>query len=247
MHIVSKFRDYYDSASVYGIDKTCIYLREEKSLEIPGVGWRENAYVMNGDKRLPLGKFPHADLRRSDAYGYEFHKIVVGFCGELFPVIKVSKKARDPYRLDLQYECFYDLASLRDYMAFEGIASTSPTWYSWTSDRFDVDSNQGMANFFNPDTWKFLEPVFHTFRVPVFDISWKKLNLNPCLKSLGFMQAKDCATAFQEIHMYLSGVLGAPLPPKEKIDDKVMAASKGHDGAYSFKKPPGKRGKKQWR
>jgi hypothetical protein len=245
MLIASKFRDYYDTASAYGIDKTCVYVRDEKTLDVQGNHWQSEPYLLVDSNRIPLGKLPSPDTKRTAYYDYEFHKIVVGFCGELYPLIKVTKKGR--ITRDIHTFCFYEHAELREFLAEEGIEEKKYGRYSWYADKFSVDSDQGMHNFFEPSTWKKLEVLFHTFRVPCFDVSWKRVTLNPCLKDKRFMVVKDPQSAFQDVYMYLSGVLGAPPPPKEKISDEIMAASKGHDGEYSFRKPPGKRGKKQWR
>jgi len=39
--------------------------------------------------------------------------------------------------------------------------------------------------------------------------------------------------------MFISGVLGVQVRPTVEISDKDKQAAKGHDGEYSFKKPPG--------
>jgi hypothetical protein len=75
----------------------------------------------------------------------------------------------------------------------------------------------------------------------------KELIINPRLKDWGFQSIKDPVTAFQDIFMYISGVLGIPDPAMIKISDKELAKKKGHDGKFSFRKPPGKRGNPKWR
>jgi hypothetical protein len=75
----------------------------------------------------------------------------------------------------------------------------------------------------------------------------RQLILNPKLSDWGFQSVKDPVTAFQDIYMYISGVLGVSAPETVEISDKEMAKKKGHDGEWSFRKPPGKRGKNRWR
>jgi hypothetical protein len=60
--------------------------------------------------------------------------------------------------------------------------------------------------------------------------------LNPLLKSIGFQTQKDPFTVFQCIQSYISGVIGIPEKPMVKVSDKDLAAKRGHDGPYSFKK-----------
>lgn len=249
MLIVSRFHDYYDTASIYGVDKTCVYLRSEEKIDIEGRGWRDNPNVVLKDgTRFFLGDSARYEEKRFQHADYEFKKLVVGFCGELYPLIKVVKTWATHYARANETFCFYDEPSFREFMTQEGIWEKKGYRYrSWYTDNFYIDSDQGLHNFFDPNKWTKLEGLFAAYRVPCFVLRQKILKLNPNLKSLGFMKVKDPQTTFQDIYMYLSGVLGAPPPPKEKMSDEVLAAAKGHDGPYSFRKPPGKRGKKQWR
>lgn len=246
MLIVSKFHDYYDTASIYGVDKTCVYLRNEEKIEVHGRGWRNDPYVSLKDgKRLQLGQVASYETKRFVGASYEFKKAVLGFCGHIYPLIKVIKTSSTLPHTEEAF-CFYDQPSFKEFVAEEGIAGKSYR-SRWYTDNFYVDDDQGIYNFFDPNKWTKLEGLFAAFHVPCFVLRERSLKLNPNLKKLGFMKIKDPQSAFQDVYMYLSGVLGAPPPPKEKIDDKIMAASKGHDGEYSFKKPPGKRGKNKWR
>jgi hypothetical protein len=243
MKIVSKFHDYYDTASIHGIDKTCIYLREEEKIEVHGRGWRDEPHILLKDgTRFLLSKTVTYESKRLQHADYEFKKAVLGFCGELYPLIKVEKTCGGKKEIF----CFYDQPSFNEFLAEEGIPKDR---YGgrWSSDRMSIESDQGLYNFFDENTWRKLEGLFAAYHVPYFVLREKTLKLNPNLKNLGFMKIKDPQTTFQDIYMYMSGVLGAPLPPKEKMSDKVLAAAKGHDGEYSFKKPPGKRGKNRWR
>lgn len=69
--------------------------------------------------------------------------------------------------------------------------------------------------------------------------------LNPSLRELQFQRLKDAPTAFQDIYMFISGVLGVDARPMVQLSNKMIQAKHGLDGEYSFKKPPGK--KQQWR
>jgi hypothetical protein len=247
MLIVSKFHDYYDTASIYGVDKTCVYLRTEEKIEIKGRDWRSAPHVTLKDgTQFLLGKVASYETKKFVGVEYEFKKAILGFCGDLYPIIKVEKQVSGGPK---EIVCFYDEPSFREYMTDEGLNEKKSKYRygSWYRERFDIDSDQGLHNFFDPNRWTQLEGLFAAFHVPCFVLRERTLKLNPNLKELGFMKIEDPQTAFQNIYMYMSGVLGAPPKPSKPIDDKVMAASKGHDGQYSFKKPPGKRGKNKWR
>lgn len=248
MLIVSKFHDYYDTASVHGVDKTCVYLRNEEKIEIHGRGWRGDPNVILKDgTRFHLGQIASYETKRFVNADYEFKKAILGFCGEIYPLIKVVKTYSGYPRPQPETYCFYDQPSFANFMAEEGIEGKKYRYGSWYRDRFDIDTDQGIHNFFDPNRWTQLEDLFAAFHVPCWVVRESTVKLNPNLKKLGFMKIKDPQSAFQDIYMYMSGVLGAPPKPTKPIDDKIMAASKGHDGEYSFKKPPGKRGKNKWR
>lgn len=60
------------------------------------------------------------------------------------------------------------------------------------------------------------------------------------LEARGFYKLFDAYRAFQEVHMYLSGVLGFNNPHVPIPDDKTMRDIKGFDN-FSFKKAPSKK------
>jgi hypothetical protein len=61
--------------------------------------------------------------------------------------------------------------------------------------------------------------------------------INARLKDLHFFRVFDPARAFQEIGMYIGGVLGQQARPIRDIDDETMRGHKGFD-KRSFRKMP---------
>lgn len=240
MLIVSKFRDYYDTASIYGIDKTCVYKRLEQIINKAEKSYERSHWPLEEEFEI---------IKASGCYKYKIFKYVIGFCGDMYPVVIIYKSM--PMGSDIF--SFFSNDKLKQFLVDEKVPTR--TRYSWYGEKeFKVASDKGMSNFFDQNTWIKLKKYFADHHCPIFvygrtyeDPRKTSLVLNPSLKKLGFMKVKDPQTAFQEVYMYLSGVLGAPMKPTKSIDDKTMAASKGHDGEFSFKKPPGKRGKNRWR
>jgi hypothetical protein len=67
---------------------------------------------------------------------------------------------------------------------------------------------------------------------------YSKVIVNPCLKEYGFQKFMDPYTAFQEISMFMSGVLtNNPEPPNTQTD-KAKVTSHGFDPKYGFRTPP---------
>lgn len=153
---------------------------------------------------------------------------LIGFCGKLYPLLQTRKS--------LIYDKVVALKRVKD------------TYYqSNISDCFLEDINN-----------KELLKIFAEKNTPIFIYGdclggvyepghQQELIINPRLKDWGFQSVKDPVTAFQEIYMYISGVLGVSVPKMVKITDKEMAKKRGHDDKYSFRKPPGKRGNPKWR
>jgi hypothetical protein len=67
----------------------------------------------------------------------------------------------------------------------------------------------------------------------------RRFQINPYdLKKLGFAKAIDPYTAFQELSMWIGGVLGGTSPEIVTIeDDKVLIENHGFDGRTSFRGP----------
>ncbi len=72
MKLHSNFHDYYDTAIGYGIDNNVHYNRHTNEVEI------------KFDGKLPISSQFQTD-------DYRVTRILIGFCGELFPVVKFEK------------------------------------------------------------------------------------------------------------------------------------------------------------
>jgi hypothetical protein len=91
-------------------------------------------------------------------------------------------------------------------------------------------------------TDKFLE-----YRAPVYQIDLacrpgqggrRKIASNPCLNDLEFYRVADPSQAYQEISMYISGVLGQPDPKIVYLTDKEKIQKKGFN-KWSFRREKG--------
>jgi hypothetical protein len=240
MLIVSSFRDFYDSIKSYGVDKTVVYNRKEECYKIEKLGWKP---------KNDLYSIPYAEEFTIKKLQIEFHKYVIGFCGNIFPVIRAVIKETTTWKTISTYH-FYDLTVLRNFTNLYKLTKSKHKLVFWNKKDYRVMSDEHMKEFFNSNNWNFLKQDFIKHKTPVFvlgkfrlegDILWHGHNCiikNTCLKNYEFYKVKNSVSAFQEIYMFLSGVLGTPERPMVKIDDKKLQAKRGHDGKYSFKTPP---------
>lgn len=224
MLIVSDFHDYYDSAHAYGIDKQVVYRRVTKNIP-----WEHKFMTWAERKQCPA---PFEQLIGA----LVVRKFVIGFCGHMHPIIHIQSDIGGQH-------CFYDAHSLGIYLGQSEMKADPKLRFGFYSD-YDVKSKKDTQEFFNPHNWDKLLGKFQEYKCPVFmygrtEDKAPSLVLNPVLKHYRFQKVKDPVSAFQDIHMYISGVLGVEHRPTVSISDKDKQAAKGHDGPYSFKKPPG--------
>lgn len=217
MLIVSDFHDYYDTCTSYGVDKTVVYNRTTQLL------------THKLDLRVPPTETTKGVL--------EIQKFIIGFCGKLFPIVSIYRWATHTH------SCFYTADECLNLAGFrkQYKSKIMRSWYG----SFSLSDKAEVGKFFDPHTWHSLLPIFQLYKVPVFFVGnifeqhGKNLMLNPKLATFSFAKVKDPQSAFQDIYMYISGVLGVDERPMIVVSDKDKAAAKGHDDFYSFKRPPG--------
>jgi hypothetical protein len=77
--------------------------------------------------------------------------------------------------------------------------------------------------------------IHHELNAPVILIRNRDYVLNPVLKDLSFARKYDSFTAYQDLEMFISGVMGGNSPMMITIEDKYRIQSHGFD-KYSFRK-----------
>ena len=215
MRIISKFKDYYDSALGYGIDPTLVYLRKEENINNLPMKYRLNS-------------------GRNFRSNYDI--FVIGFCGNLYSCVRTWKK---------EGEIVYD------------------QWGEWDKTNsvpifhYDLDECIEIIEDNERQDWIAKEKVedfkelikrtdfinfFQEYKVPTFILGQGEYNLsgptfiiNPRLKDFQFFKVIDAYTAFQEISMYLGGVLPRKEPDTVDVSEACKVHSKGLD-SWSFRK-----------
>jgi len=218
MLIISKFHDYYDTAIAFGVDKTIVYNRKTETLK------KENRW-----------RYRH-ETKGTKKYSYESDKLTIGFCGEVFPIVKIVRKSTyhgDPTYHGGENFFFYDRAEMMGWIDKEGLEDNS-RWGRWEpftigDDYFDPKSDRHTR-------WNYKE-IFLKHKVPVFVYEDSCITVNPTLKDYRFAKVKDPFTAFQDIMQYISGVLGVGSPTMVEISNEDMRDKKGFDN-WSFRRHP---------
>jgi hypothetical protein len=263
MRIINKGstkNDYYDITQQYGHDSNLVYLREEKEIEDTS----ELIYQMKKKYYYALSFWSdyYKNISIVDVY-------IIGFCGKLYPVFEIniedwskrSDKGDFPikttyicYDFDTIYNLFKPYFKKNDEKAFLG--------QKYHYNKHQQSTNKTFKGLFN----KFIEKdncidLFFKYKVPIFFINFypiyrysvlykipkeTKITLNCNLKQFEFYKVFNPYQAYQEISMYISGVLGVGAPEIIEISDKNKITKKGFDTVSSFRtKSPGKKRKRR--
>ena len=247
MLIVSKFRDYYDSAVGFdGVDKTCVFNRVpsiEKSKQIEKLFDVETTHWRSGPYRYGTsywGKHKPGEFSSITPF-------VVGFCGKTYVGYTFYRFLDSQLRIG-EPEIVYG----EDFFALK----TFDTKGKYSSGKTDRDQlNAFLGKFHNKEH----QELFIKHHTPIFIYDYgtnlsglerpdgrygaldeKVLILNPCLKNYGFYQVFNSASTFQEVQMYLQGVLGNKEKETPNLDEKHMLLKHGYD-KWSFRKEPNKK------
>ena len=246
MLIDSDFHDYYDTVLSHGIDKTCPYLRKtsEVTFEVKHA-WEKKSTKLD-ELYGKIGKFTVYKAGRRDWYQRAFVEMcVVAFAGNFYPMVKVpypdyTKPKTITYDLDEAIRLLKE--RFPKYMALlHRETKGRKKEIRWLDDAHP----DKLADFFDRGQWGVLENLFREHNAPVLLLTgnWgrdRKIIINPVLKDIKFMKAVDTYTAFQEIHMFLSGVLGVGEPMTAEVGNDDRIKQRGFDKC-SFRKPPGKK------
>lgn len=256
MRIISKHRDYYDSARAFGEDPTLVYLRHERTVEAP-------ASMLDALGTL-AAQIP--TYVRGDEHSIVRYAAILGFCGRLYPVWRVAGEwAMTPEQFTGVLQAHVDRWTYyraTDCMRKAFLGEDEPARKSWLNRRTGFTDLTDTALLTEAtmiecrERFAAMPPrpeLFAGLGLPVFlyehtPKAKEQVTANPILTRLGFASVLDPWTAYQELAMFVGGVLPRGTePPIEITDDAVIRDAKGH-GADSFKTTsPGKKARRRQR
>lgn len=249
MYIIAKKKDYYDGvAGTTGIDKTIVYDREQIEFE---QGDMPNVNVFNYKSRQerensPLFKLGNSHIK--DIYYKQFphHSyFLIGFCGKLYPGFKLCSVKNTSDYDNVNITITFD----KDYIIELFGKETYRGYFGRRYHNQHFEDNLNHVLQFDAMDW------FREMKAPVFvydedygrthvDVGrncWlhnhQKFTINPLLKEYEFYKIFDAFQAFQEISMFMGGVLGRGEKEIAVVADKYKIAQHGFD-KWSFRKMP---------
>lgn len=227
MRIISKFHDYYDRAMGLGQDRTVVFVRHTENVkDAPAI--MEPPY--------------HFD-RHSRDWTARCEPFTIGFCGKVYRGIAADLQYRD-YEAGVANvrHCFYDLDDLAEFLAAKkmdlGAVKGKRRGWRWSY-------RQGWQEFMEkPQGEVSAEAWFIECKVAL--LAWdralmigKELGIvrNPRLKNYEFFRVFEPFQTFQELSMFIGGVLPGADADMAKVSDKDRLAQRGFD-KWSFRKMP---------
>jgi hypothetical protein len=243
MRIISKFSDYYDSAMGMGVDMSRVFVRNKSYL------YEERLFRGKDNKdsewRRFAPKINNYNPRVKTRSGLEnvyISPFSVVFCGKAYAGL-LLEYSRDGYR-DVS-ECMYDIDSVRKVYKKHGIkllAKPKRSYFDWNK---KPNNEKDLIDYFSIDEshQDFLISKKISIGVYTTNGNGGEFVENPRLKDFGFQKVFDPYQAFQELDMFVSGVLPDIDNAMANISDCDMAKAKGFD-CYSFKNRPTKHKRK---
>lgn len=221
MRIISDFKDYYDCIQGVSLDKDVVYHRQYRIFgEDDGYEYWSSIF------RVKFG--------------------VVGFCGKKYPFLKIERRFNDSfvfYSFDKADEFIQSFLTKKELDVYFG----KPARYHMLP-----STRKGILNKWNEfqeqiNTYANNEEIHFKYKTPIFVIphinntnrfNWTNsvFEIDAQLSQYEFFKVVDNYTAFQEIYMYISGILGGNFKPIPEVKDEDMIEAKGFDKKYSFRK-----------
>lgn len=195
MRILSKFHDYYDIGLGLGYDSHVDYIRTPRE-------------VIFKDGASPEKEF-FGKLRFRSYYHYSTHLeyIVIGFCGEFYPLVIATEDSKKTYCYSLE-----ELSAVIEIQRWSGNKEFYETVKSLKNDQLFIDNYS-----------------------PIVIVDGAKATWNGFLKPYQFMRIIDPYQAFQKIEMFL-GNMAAPEKPIPKRSDIEKVKSHGFDPKMGFRR-----------
>jgi hypothetical protein len=218
MRIFSNFHDYYDIGLSYGIDPKCVYNRKTEEIALPEELTKK---VRNNDRGLFTNNGKGRSLLKSD---------IILFCGTAYPYIYMDNVLYPTHSTDINrhiysYEHFKEIC--------RGFNLHIP------KHRYSMSFLAGYENqydrFFNKEISSELIVEIHK-RVKSPVISVKDSTKDAMLRNIEFASVIDPYTAFQELSMFLTNVIGIQENPIVEVSNKTKIDKHGFD-KQSFRHP----------
>lgn len=220
MRIISSFKDYYDSLQDYD---SKVWVRETNIISL-------NNKVLY--EKLELSNHFKSEKINNDNYKY-IVPIVFGYCGNYYKYyLNIISNISDSYNIDLLNN---NLLNKDNQYSIEIVEKEKHKSNWWMGSSF-YDKDISFLNSENLFTL-YNTPIFFIFALSYYKSKGLTILINPSFKKYGFHKLKNVSQTYQDIEMYIEGVLSNN-NEYPVLQDKHRQGSRFDK--YSFRKLPEK-------
>src|SRR5574343_617549 len=200
-----------------------------------------HSYILNKWEVIPTSY--HTIRNNKGRYTCCLYNIV--FCGIEYPLIHI--KNDDPLSIfqfnNVVDEFIYSYDALVEFLNTHSIDIVDKEKYYRWSYSINTMSHDFLKKFFiindnNKDNYIKDKVVIALIKYSKYKLP--SMIINPVLKDYKFYKVMDPYTCYQELSMYVDGMLTYPGNLMIDIDDKYRIAAHGFDHKYAFRTPPSK-------
>jgi len=229
MKIHSRFKDYYDSVQMHGQDETVHYVRNTEEIQF-SKEQKDKLFKPTRHITLYYLEGPRADE-------VVLIPFVILFCGKVYKAFRLMQYNRyERIFTDLE-KTFYDADSALEFYD-SNTSKTRKKYYSYWN---GLPDRKIIGNWLKDQGTPELEDYALKNKIATAYINIDNAAIkNPCLKDYEFFRVAEPYTAYQELDMYISGVLSKDPNMMVEISDKDRIAQHGFD-KFSFRRSPQKK------
>ena len=237
MRIISKFKDYYDIVAGQGVDLTKVFTRTTTQYKgnFPLPGWDDEKTGWRLENRSPYPRINRGVYRNNRSEAYTIGYIYVLFAGKLYGGLAL-KSGEFGSIGEMSY--YWDAASWKAKAEEINYNGDSRAYYSKDKST-EMDEMLRLLAVKGDEVlsdWAVSHKVSVAVTCEFFHTReqgrWFVVDAN--LKDLNFQKVLDPFTAYQELEMWVGGVIGQNPQPAE-VSDAVKIQQHGFD-KWSFRK-----------
>lgn len=228
-------KDYYDGARAYGIDDDVVFVRHNHD-KVEGV---KNAFDVTRKidyyQEDSHGRFHWTHAKSHNAQGPWIYPHYVWFCGKLYTGVK----ARIAQVVPNLVKHFWDINQCRQFMDQHKLKLRVRKHYWYDNDEY-VNKIEDLFQIKDATAEQLDFLIDNGIAIAIWSPEFEHQNVwkfnTDGLKSVDFAKAVDPYQAFQELSMFVGGVL--PRQPREIVElsgEKIMLQKHGFD-KWTFKK-----------
>jgi len=223
MRIFSKYHDYYDTVRGFGFDPTCVYNRKEEEIYPSDTIFKEiinNSFIKRARSKLPCA---YSNRKITNEQICVYDSFILLFCAKIYPCIIFSIQPKQTYEIkEPKFKYCYTFDDAIKYSDERRYSSTN---------------KQNLDSLFSYTEHTSFINLHQKLQVPSIMIFRKDLIiLNPILKNYKFYKVMDSFTTFQELSMFLGGIISQPEKSLIKISNDIRLQKHGFDLKKSFRK-----------